>query len=268
MRKMSLVLMVIFLALSLAIGSATAEEKAKAKTGAKQTAKSEKCWQRMPPLDERLMSPEYNTVCKAYEEVLNTTCEPPEKLQCNWTLPEGEKRFKKLEWKPLDSKEYSGFVKESVLGEAYSKKPDPEWAKKFWNTLHPDFKKAFEENRLNIKMTFVDIDHDSKDEQVVRYNWLPNCAARGSFSVMNQETKRVDWKRNDVFFHVNALSYGSEILLYEGRAFMFKIEDRFYMPVGSDPAKEVMLYEPYSFGSSYGSGNVCRFKYLKGGTKQ
>lgn len=291
MKKLTLVLGVMFLMLGLSAMPVAAAEKSVAKADGKKTtqkkaAKPTKCWQRLVQyaeaeggestrihidqwrLPDEVVSNEVEVfdeapVCVVFEEVLNTTCELPEKLQCKWTLPEGEKRFKKLEWKPLDPKEYRGLTEDYIFGEADSKNPDPEYRKMRWNSINPDFKKAFDEDTLNIKAAIVDINQNEQDgeEQVVRYSLPSKCA--GTFSIMNPETKRVDWKRNEIFFHVNALSYyGSEILLYNGKAFMFKIMDIFYEP-NSEPSKEVILYEGYS----YGSGNVCRFKYLKGGTK-
>jgi len=260
LRKLIVGIMILVLSFAT---PATAAEKQTAKAGGKTTAKSAKCWKRMPPLDKVLMTPEYNTVCKAYEEVLNTTCELPEKLMCNWTLPKGEKRFKKLVWQSLDPKKYRMLTEDYVLGEAYSKKPDPAYKTMRWNTINLDFKKAFDEDKLNIKMTVVDIDHDGKEEYIVRYSLPSECNGKSSFLIMTPETKRLDWRYKNLTDGVNALSEGSEILLYEGKAFMFKIENIYYEP-GSNPSQEAMIYEGYP----YGAGNLCRFKYLKGGKKQ
>ena len=99
----------------------------------------------------------------------------------------------------------------------------------------------------------------------MRYEFLPCKDDLGSiFGVMDHETKRMDWKRYKAISGVNTFAYyGNEILLYEGKAFMFKILDIFYSPT---PEKEVMIYKGFSLfgGSAFGSLNLCRFKYLKG----
>lgn len=282
MKKFTLALGVMFLMLGLAAMPVAAAEKSGAKAGGKKptqkkAAKPAKCWQSLVRyaeaaggestkiyLDQWRLPYEVASknevevfeeapVCVAYEKVLNTTCELPEKLQCNWTLSEGEKRFKKLEWKPLEPKEYWGLIEDIALSG---------WNEKFragqWERLEPEYKKELEQGSMRLTVATVDINQDGQDgaEQVVQLNRRPECATSGVFGVMNPETKRMDWKRNDVLRYVNSLSEGSEILLYNGKAFMFKVE---YIP----PSYDVMLYEGYS----YGSGNVCRFKYLKGGTK-
>lgn len=251
----------------LAFGFTEAAEKKDVKEK-KTTAKSAKCWKRLPPLDKTLMSPEYNTVCKAFEEVLNKTCEPPEKLQCNWTLPKGEKRFKKLEWQPLDWKEYWGLIEDMVLSG---------WNEKYragqWERVEAKVRKEFDDGRRILAVTLVDIDHDGKTEQVVRDDNVP-CEGNAGvmFGVMIPESRRVDWKRNNVLDHINSLSEGSEILLYEGKAYMFKIENIYYEPGVMRPSKEVLIYEGYTLGfyenPTRGSINLCRFKYLKGRKRQ
>ncbi|MCL4536259.1 MAG: hypothetical protein M1610_01505 [Nitrospirae bacterium] len=243
-------IVILLLAFCLMVQPATAE-KGKAKAGGKTTTKPTKCWKRMPPLDKTLMTPEYNTVCKAFEEVLNKTCEPPEKLQCNWTLPKGEKRFKKLEWQPLDPKEHWGLIEDMALSG---------WNEKFrtgqWERIGDEVRKEFDNGQRILAVTSVDIDHDGNAELVVRDDNIPCEGNAGvTFGVMIPEIKRIDWNLNNVFFHTNAFSEGSEIMIYEGQAFMFKWERDF---------KEAMIYE----GFPHGSGNVCRFKYLKGRKKQ
>ncbi len=285
MKKTILVLCAMFLMLSLAVMSTPFSGKKGAKADSKTPAK---CWQKLEKyepvpvgggestrIDDKVWRSPYDvvsedlrrvfdddedetSVCAAYEEVLNATCEPPEKLQCNWTLPEGEKRFKKLEWKPLEPKEYWGLIQDIALSGLNEKFRVGQWEK----FKEPEYKKELEQGTLRLAVTTVDINQDGKEEQVVHLNRTPDCATRGVFGVMDPETKRMDWQRNKVFFHVNALSYyGAEIMLYEGKAFVFKIEDM-YQPKTGYPTKEVILHELFS------SGNECHFNYLKGGTKQ
>ncbi|HTY24579.1 MAG TPA: hypothetical protein VMC85_15700 [Desulfomonilaceae bacterium] len=220
-----------------------------------------KCWKKMPPLDERHILPEYGTVCEAYEELLNTVCEPPEKLGSNWTVPPGDKRFRKLRWVELDPRDYWGLIRDlSVCG----LREDLREGK--WKTEETQEKKAIDEGKRRLSVTTVDIDQDGHEEQVVRYEFLP-CKDNPSsiFGVMDPQTKRMDWKRYKALGGVNSFAYyGNEILLYEGKAFTFKIEETFY---DRTPEKEVMLYEGFSLfgGSTFGNINLCRFKYLKEG---
>lgn len=247
------ILIVIFLVLTFLVQPVYAEEKKDVKEK-KTTAKSAKCWKRMPPLEKALMSPEYGTVCKAFEEVLNTTCEPPEKLMCNWTLPKGEKRFKKLEWQPLDPKEYWGLIEDMVLSG---------WNEKYragkWEKLEPEYKQDLLEGRLKLSVTTVDIDQDGKPEQVVLFN-TRSCAETGwkdLIDVMKPDTKRVDWRYRWVG-RVNA-DQGAEIMLYNDKAYMFGMDT--YATQGI-----VMVYKGFSLfeGTEFGSRGICRFYYMKG----
>lgn len=244
-------LMVIpLLALCLTVQPAISAENGDAKAGGKKTAKPAKCWKRMPPLEKALMSPEYGTVCKAFEEVLNTTCEPPEKLRCNWTLPVGEKRFKKLKWKPLDPKEYRELSKDILLGKDHSKER--------WNTTDPEVKRNFEDNKVDIGVVTVDIDHYGRMEHVVSERWRPNdCMAARTFGVMIPETKRLDWRYEHLILNINATD-GSEIMLYKNKAYMFGMDT--YATPGI-----VMVYKGFSLfeGTEFGSRDICRFNYIK-----
>lgn len=248
-----LIIGIMLLMLSFAM-PATAAEKGSAKAGGKTTAKSTKCWKRLPPLEKALMSEEYNTVCKAFEEVLNKTCEPSEKLRCNWTLPKDEKRFKKLEWKPLDPKEHWELIGDIVISG---------WGEKYrdgkWEQLEPEYKKYLEDSRIKLSITSVDIDQDGRIEEVVCYGHSSECAAQNSFGIMNPETKRLDWRYEWVVGRING-THGAEIILYDGKAYMFGMDT--YATPGI-----IMVYEGFSLENfdppHKGSVNICRFNYIK-----
>jgi len=219
-----------------------------------------KCWKRMLPVDERDISPAYDTVCKAYEELLNTVCEPPEKLGSNWTVPPGDKRFRKLKWVELDPRDYWGMIKDlRVCGIKENLREG------LWKTEEAQVRKELDEGKRRLSVTTVDIDQDGHEEQVVRCDLLPGKdGPRSTFGVMDPQTKRMDWKRYGALRYVNGFAYyGNEILLYEGKAYMFKIEKISYDPT---PEKGVMLYKGFSLSniSGFGSRNLCLFKYLKG----
>ena len=247
---------ILLLALCLTVLPAIAAGEQAARTEKKMAKKSSKCWKRMPPLEKALMSPEYGTVCKAFEEVLNTTCEPPERLRCNWTLPKDEKRFKKLVWQPLDPKEYWGLIEDMAISG---------WGEKYragkWEKLEPEYKKYLESGRIRLSITTVDIDQDGRMEQVVRYSLSPECVAQNSFGVMSPKIKHLDWRYEWVVGHVNG-THGAEIMLYNDNAYMFGM-DTYAIP------GIVMVYEGFSLENfdppHKGSVNICRFKYLKGG---
>lgn len=218
-----------------------------------------KCWKRMPPLDEGDILPAYDTVCKAYEELLNTVCEPPERLGCNWTVPPEDKRFRKLKWVELDPRDHWGLIKDlNVCGVREDLRED------LWKTKEAQARKALDEGKRRLSVATVDIDQDGHEEQVVRYELLPGKdEARSTFGVMDPQTKKMDWKRYQALRGVNSFAYyGNEILLYEGEAYMFKIEEIFHGR-GSPSEKVVMIYEGFRV-HSYGNINLCRFKYLKG----
>lgn len=253
---------VLFLMLSFLVQPSIAVEDNDIRTDSANTEDSAedgtKCWKRMPPLDERHMLPEYDTVCKAYEELLNVVCEPPERLGRNWTVPPGDKRFRKLKWVGLDPRHYWGLTKDlSVCGIREDLREN------LWKTKEAQVTKALEEGNLRLSVTTVDIDHNGREEQVVRYEPPPRKGAVGTiFGVMDPETKRMDWKRYKAISGVNSFAYyGNEILLYEGKAYMFKIKKISYSPT---PEKGVMIYMGFR-ESAFGNMNICRFKYLKGG---
>jgi hypothetical protein len=171
-----------------------------------------KCWKRLPPFEESHMLPEYDTVCEAYVELLNTVCEPLEKLGCNWTVPPGDKRFRKLKWVELDPRDYWGLIKDlDVCGIREDLREE------LWKKEEARVRKALDEGKLRLSVTTVDIDQDGHEEQVVRYELLPCKDNPGStFGVMDPQTKRMDWRRYQAVGYVNSFAYyGNEILLYE-----------------------------------------------------
>ncbi len=202
------------------------------------------CWKRKELVRRQFVPTTGNaSVCMAFEEVLNTTCEAPDKLQCDWTLPPGEKRFKKLNWQPLEFNEYKGVVEEIILGKNHR------WS---WNQKDPEVKKAFDEGRINIKMAAVDINNGGKVEYVVHVNWRTDCPARGTFAIINPKTKEVDWRYYGPLLNPNS-SEGAEIMLYEGKSYKFGWVPGF---------KTLFIWD------QKGSGDLCEFKYLKGGDKK
>lgn len=204
-----------------------------------------KCWKRQQIMDADSAAigiTGNDDVCRAFERVLNTTCEPPEKLKCNWTLPQGEKHFQKLNWQTLAFNEYKGIVEELILGKGLK------W---HWNQKNPDVKKAFDEGRINIKMATVDLDNDGKTEHLLHESWMSDCSSRGGFGVLSPETKTLDWKFENTLSCVNYLVEGSEIMLFDGAAYMF----------GWDYGYKIVQI---CKASSY---KRCRINPLKGGVK-
>lgn len=187
-------------------------------------------------------------VCKAFEEVLNTICESPEKLRCNWSLPAEEKRFKKLVWKQINPEEHRELIEDMVLGREHGKER--------WNTKDPKLKKTFEENKIRIKTVSVDIDGDGVIDLLVHQNWRTECLARGGFCVIDPETKRLDWRFEHVLSDINA-SEGAEIMLYNDEAYMFGWDDTW---------KVLMIYRGFYVNAvnARGNNNICQFKYIRG----
>lgn len=204
-----------------------------------------KCWKRQQIMDADSASigiTGNDDVCRAFERVLNTTCESPEKLKCNWTLPQGEKHFQKLNWQTLAFNEYKGIVEELILGK------DQKWR---WNQKNPEVKKAFDEGKINIKVAAVDINNDGKIKHIVRENWKADCMARGTYGIIDTETKKLDWQYERTLSCVNALVEGAEIMLFDGRAYMFGWDGGY---------KIVQICEASSYKS-------CRINPLKRGEK-
>jgi hypothetical protein len=250
-----LIVGVMLLMLSLLVQPATGAEKGDAKAGEKVSATSNKCWQRMEAYKDDGGSYVRGDlpVCKAFEEVLNTTCEPPEKLECNWTLPEGEKMFQKLKWKTVNWREYwdiIGYLSVSLIF------PTGEREER-WKLMKERVREDFEKDISNLSITTVDINNDGIEETVARIDFfsIPCNKKIGSiYGVVDIVNKEVMPYRG-LFFDVN-INRSPEIIYYDGKAFMFSLY-RF--------ARNVMIYEGSPLGERYGSQNICQFRYIKGG---
>lgn len=217
-------------------------------TGKTVTAtRSKKCWKRTWVTSEALMGRSTLPVCVAFEEVLNATCEPPEKLVCNWTIPKNETRFSKPQWKPLDPKEYWDLIQDiAVAG----------WAREYrtgkWESLEREYQKELNEGLLSLKVATVDIDNDGREEKIafLRRGICGKTGWKDTLNVTLPEGKRIDWRYWHVTMYVNARD-GGQILLYNGKVYMFGWEDAWDI---------LMTYE--------GKLNICQFEYLKGGKKK
>ncbi len=123
-------------------------------------SKAKKCWVQTKTQDNYFEDPE---LCAAFEQVLNATCEPPEKLQCNWTLPKGETGFTKIQWQPIDYRKHWLLIKDLRLSG---------WAKQYrdenWVRLKPVIRKQFERGYISLEAANVDIDGDGNEEYIVR----------------------------------------------------------------------------------------------------
>jgi hypothetical protein len=243
-RKLIMAVMIVVFCIT--AGPLGAAEKQVGKANKKVT-KAQKCWKMQEPYDYIGDLP----VCLAFEEVLNKTCETPDQVACNWTLPPGEKRFKKLDWQPLDWKEYW-----ELIGDINKSGVREDLREHLWKKEAAENRKLFEDGQRSLAVTMVDIDQNGRPERVVRYDLIP-CPG-SMFGIVIPETKRLDWRFRQLFFNVNA-DYGAEIMLFDGQAFMFGMDDF---------RKVVMVYEGFSRNPTdphFGSINVCQFGYVKGG---
>ena len=201
------------------------------------------CWKRKELVSKQFWPVTGNaSVCRAFEQVINTTCEAPDKLQCNWTLPSEEKRFQKLNWQPLEFKEYKGVVEEMILGKG------PKWG---WHQIDPEVKKAFDEGRINIKMAAVDIKNGGKVRYIIHENWRTDCPARGTYGIIDPKTKILDWQFESDLLKPNS-SEGAEIMLYEGKTYKFGWQSGW----------------EFLFVWDEKNSSVRKFEYLKGGDKK
>lgn len=212
---------------------------------------SGKCWKRTWLSSEALWGKSTMPVCKAFEEVLNKTCEPPEKLKCNWTIPVAEEKFKKLIWKEIDPKVHWDLIRDIVLSG---------WNEKYragkWEHYEPEYKKNLAEGRLKLFTTSAIMVHDGKEEQVVCLRRTPDCPSRGTYAVMIPATRQIDWRYRDLLGNINSYD-GSEIMLYDGSVYLFQWEE---VPGRINIYRTFSLFENTEFGST----NICQFVYLKG----
>lgn len=255
-------IIIILLIFTLVSGLGNAIECQGASSGKKTVKKSGKCWKRVTWVDrttsmgDGTRAPVYVRsdlpVCMDFEKVLNTTCEQPKKLKCNWTLPPEEKKFQKLKWLPLNTKEYWPLIKDIRVSGVREDQREIVWAQDGART-----EKLFEEGKRALSTTWVDLDGDKHAELVVRDDDIPCQKDSGaSFDVMNPKTVRLDWNYSQLVFDVNASNEGGEIMLYNGKAYMFKYE-RY-------DGDTVYIYEGYPNSSL----NICQFRYQRGGKKK
>jgi len=228
-----------------------AGEKQPSGAGQRSEEASKKCWERTWKTSEALVGRSTLPVCVAFEKVLNATCESPAELSCNWSLPPGESKFKKLNWQPLDWKTHW-----DLIGDINKAGVREDLREDLWKKEEAEKRVLFEKGRRSLAITSVDIDQDGTDEMVVRHDLQPCKERPGSmFAVIKPEDERVDWRYDNLFISVNA-NEGSEILLYDGKAYMF----------GWVRAWEIlMVYKGFSMpgGSSHGYVNICQYRYLK-----
>ncbi|MDD5169116.1 MAG: hypothetical protein PHN75_09880 [Syntrophales bacterium] len=220
------------------------------KIGIKQLTK--KCWQRQKAFEDTGNS----SLCRDFEKVLNTTCESPEKLQCNWTLPPGEKNFKKLEWESVDWRNYWEFIEDLRKSGVRE-----DMREELWKREESKVRLAWEKGTrtLLISNQAIDIDRDGSRERIIRDERLPEDKSCGvMLGVLQNDTKRMDLAYEHLFGNINA-SEGAEIMIYKGQAFMFGWDSGF---------KRVMVWQGFTTLTGKGSLNVCQFEYLKGGKWQ
>jgi hypothetical protein len=203
------------------------------------------CWKRQP-----IMNPDSAAmggitgnadICRAYEQLLETICEPPEKFKCTYNLPLHEKRFKKPIWEDINPKEYPGLIDDLTFGKEHNKEK--------LRMKDPDFIKAYTEGKIKLEKTVADIDNDGRLETIVKMNWRQNCPASGTFGVLDSITKRLDWKYNSLLKKMNNLVDSAEILIYKEKTYM----------IGWDYGYEIM--------NIWDGQKICEFKYLGGGKR-
>lgn len=195
--------------------SISAAEEGNKKTRNKEVATLAKCWERIAPL-EHGDADGNDPICRDYEKVLNTTCEPPEKLRCNWTLPLGEKRFKKVAWQPLDWRQYPELIRDFNDSRVRN-----DLREQSWKDNGPIIMKEYENGARSIWVAAVDIDHNGNMEHVVR-NRMASCTSGGTiFGAMKPETGRLDRKNASLFYHFHVEQRGSEIITFYGQPFLF-----------------------------------------------
>ena len=226
------------------------------------------CWKRQELVDRQFWPITGNaSVCRAFEQVLNTTCEAPDTLQCNWTLPQGEKGFQKLSWQPLDWKAHWGLIEGLVKSGLGAHIRDELWKKEESNESkevnevrrllakitvdEATLRREFEEGRQRLSVATVDINNDGRPEQVVRMDRVPLPGT--TFGVMVSETRRLDSRYESAFLEPNS-SEGAEIMVYRGKTYILGWVTGF---------KSLYIWD-----KRYGYGDLCKLKYLKGEEKK
>lgn len=225
------------------------------------------CWKRQEPIGRQLRPITGDApICRAFELVLNTTCEPPKELGSNWTIPSNEKRFQKLIWQPLDWREYWGLIEDMVkaglrkdLREEVWKKEDPNVGKevnemrRMLSKITVDeatLRKEFEEGGWRLSVATVDIDHDNHPELLVRQDRVPPPGS--IFGVMIPDTKRLDWSYEPKLAKINRGNEGAEIMFYEGKIYYFGWQGGWDF---------LFIWDEENWA-------ICKFKYLKGGNEK
>lgn len=209
---------------------------------AENISKTKKCWVQTKSLYHDVNDPE---LCTTFEQVLNAICEPPEKLQCNWTLPQETKGFTKINWQLIDYRKYWSLVKDLRLSG---------WAKQYrednWKSIEPEVRKTFERGYISLEVANVDIDRDGKEEYIVRSTYAPNCSTMGTIGVVNRQTDTLDENYDNM---KPGFATGYEIILYKGRPYIFNVSW-----LSGD--ENVNISEVIR-GSNY---SICMFKYMMG----
>lgn len=211
--------------------------------GTENVSKTKKCWvQTKSSKDFYVRDP---GLCTAFEEMLNATCEPPEKLQCNWMLPQKKTEFTKIHWQPIDYRNYWPLIKDLRLSG---------WAKQYrednWKSIEPMVRKQFERGYISLEAATVDIDRDGKEEYIVRSTYAPNCDPMGTIGVVNRQTNRLD----DNYDHMKpGFTTGYEIILHKGKPYIFAVS-------WLDDDENAGIWEVFHGGNS----NICMFRYLMG----
>ncbi len=184
-----------------------------------------------------------NPVCAAFEKVLNSTCESPQELQWNWSLPLGETKFKKLKWEPLKWEDNWELTKD--MGNSTSDNNKEHW----WSLNKDRIRSEYENGKIRLSIATFDIDNDKQIEQVVRYDHVPPQAFPGtSFGVLNPDTKQIDTKYNPL----NAdpyICYSYEIMIYNGIAYRFGVDSAL---------NQVIIFDLKNKSST----DICHIKYI------
>jgi hypothetical protein len=235
-----LIIVLIGLILLLGGGMAGAVEKQDKKVSNKSAVSSGGYWKMTTPSD----APGKDPICRDFEKVLNTTKEPPENLKCNWTLPPGEKRFKKVEWQPLDWRKYQDLIHDGFVSPLNKEAGELSWKKN-----GPSIIKEYEEGKRSLWVTQVDIDKDGKIDHIVREE-IADCPDTGRIlGPMIPETGRLDFKNESLYYHFSLSADASEIIFYYGQPFIFTYRD---VP---NPGM-VRIYRYYRY-------EQCRYFYQK-----
>jgi uncharacterized protein len=209
-----------------------------------------KCWKRQPIMDPDSAAMRGTTgnadICRVFEQLLETICEPPEKFKCTYNLLSDETRFKKLIWEDINPKEYPGVVDDLTFGEEHNKEK--------LRAKDPNFVQAYTEGKIKLVRSVVDIDNDGRLETIVKMNWRQNCPASGKFGLLNPITKRLDRKYNSLLQKMNDLVDTAEIFIYKERTYTIAWDNGY---------KRLYIWD----GEASYNQKICEIKYLGGGKR-